>query len=166
MAAVRVDAEPVFIEMRISTIGAPDVTHIESEYAADHVVHGIDFRNQQAFRRKLVANQPDCPIGGVYVFVPVGILPCVNMDSKIQRKAGRIIDGWNRTPQAHSTGIFVEIKIENLMRQNRWKVGGSARHRRSTVLGGGIGFMYKAPVSRATIAPFSDGRDIAITHLL
>jgi hypothetical protein len=116
MTTVRMDAKPILVEMRMSAVGAPDVPHIESEYAADHVVHGVDFGDQQAFPRKLAPHQPYRPIGRIYIFAPLGICPRVNMDSEIRRKASGIVDRRNSTPQADPTGILVEIKIENLLR--------------------------------------------------
>jgi hypothetical protein len=60
----------------------------------------------------------------------------------------------------------VEIKIENFISQNKWKMRRAAFDRGPSVLSGGIGFVCKTPISGAAISPLCDWLNITSFSVL
>ena len=90
----------------------------------------------------------------------------MNMDAKIEREAGRIIDGRNGTPQCDSAGILIQAEFENLFRQDGRKMCCPADLRTPAILRGGVGFVCQTPISRAAISSLADGLYIADAVML
>src|SRR5947207_845064 len=68
MTPVRVNAEPILVEMRISAQRALDIPHPEAEDGADHVVNGIEFGDRDPVFRDLSSDQLDGSKGAIVNF--------------------------------------------------------------------------------------------------
>src|SRR5258707_1286411 len=90
----------------------------------------------------------------------------MNMDTKIEWEAGRIIDGWNSAPQCDPARILVQVQLENFFRQDGRKMCRAADLPAPAILCGGVGFVCEAPVSRAAISSLSDRLYVATAVVL
>ena len=72
--------------MRMTAQRAFYFPHVEAEYAAHHIIHGIEFGNRKAARRKFAPGQLDGSKRAVMDFPSSRNLPSMHMDATIERE--------------------------------------------------------------------------------
>ncbi len=74
VSAMGMHAEPVAIQVWMSTIRARNVLHFIPKYRTDHIVDGVDLRNHNSFFRTTIAEDLDCSLRAVHALIAAGIL--------------------------------------------------------------------------------------------
>ena len=78
------DAKPISVEVWAATIPARNVTHLNAEDAARHIVNGVRLRDEYPPARQRGPNDPDRRVAAINLFVTANLCPCVHVDSTFQ----------------------------------------------------------------------------------
>src|SRR6266436_2822481 len=155
MATMRVDAEPIPIQVWIATVGTGHIFHFVAEYGTHHVVDCVKLGNEDSLASQTLAKNSHCSKRTVHLLLTGRRESGMDVDSAIHWESCCVIDRRNCSPHRDPAAIFVDI-------QSKYFVGSNLRNmRRSTrlcwlaVFGSGISLVKQAPVAGSSISAFS-----------
>jgi hypothetical protein len=100
---VRVNSEPILVQVRIPAQRTFDKPNSEAEYATHHIINGIELGDHKAAWREFSSGHLHGPKSAVVHLVSAWNLPSMYMDAPIKGEASSVVYWRNRAPERHAT---------------------------------------------------------------
>src|SRR5690606_27515036 len=102
---VRMDTEPILVEVRVPAIRTQNLPHRVTEYVSRHIVNRVQLIDVQSTRRDAIAhysNRAECI---VEFLLALWRDAAMHMNTAIEWLRGRIVYGRHRTPERNPPRI-------------------------------------------------------------
>jgi hypothetical protein len=162
VASMRVDAEPVLVQMRVPAFSANNPLHRVPKHAAGHEVDCLKLGDFQPFASSL-SGEDHAAERPVDFLPPAGFSPSMNVDASVQWERGCVIDRRDCSPTRDAARVAIQVEGQSLFGGDGRLVSVAALGRLDPVFRCCVRLVHEAPKARTAIAPPSNCDDVALS---